>query len=281
MPCLSAAGIPRLQAGEDVKLKVIISGASTGLGRALARHYADRGATLGLIARRADLLESLAAEMTEAPIYVADVRDASALRAAAEDFIVRHGCPDIVIANAGISHGTLTECAEDKEVFEDILATNVVGMVNLFHPFVSAMRTVRQGSLVGIASVAGYRGLPGSGAYSASKAAVISYLESLRVELHGSGVSVITICPGYVVTPMTADNPFPMPFILTADDAARKIARIIESRKSFAVIPWQMAIVARVLRLLPNFLYDRLFANAPRKPRLNHKGYKENYQAPD
>ncbi|MCC2680959.1 MAG: Short-chain dehydrogenase/reductase [Nitrosospira multiformis] len=259
-------------------LKVIISGASTGLGRVLARHYADSGAMLGLIARRADLLESLVAERAEAEVslYVADVRDAAALRTAAEDFIVRHGCPDIVIANAGISHGTLTECAEDKEVFEDILATNVVGMVNLFQPFVSAMRTVGQGRLVGIASVAGYRGLPGSGAYSASKAAAISYLESLRVELYGSGLSVITICPGYVVTPMTADNPFPMPFILTADDAARKIVRIIEHKKSFAVIPWQMAIVARVLRLLPNFLYDRLFANAPRKPRIKHKDHKEN-----
>jgi short-subunit dehydrogenase len=262
-------------------LKVIISGASAGLGSALARHYAERGATLGLIARRADLLESLAAEMAEVFTYVADVRDASALRNAAEDFIVRHGCPDIVIANAGISHGTLTECAEDKEVFEGILATNVVGMVNLFQPFVSAMRAAERGSLVGIASVAGYRGLPGSGAYSASKAAVISYLESLRVELHGSGVSVITICPGYVITPMTADNPFPMPFILTADDTAQKIACIIERKKSFAVIPWQMAIVARVLRLLPNFLYDALFANAPRKPRLSHKGHKENYHASD
>src|SRR5690349_10908838 len=127
-------------------------------------------------------------------------------------------------------------------------------MVHAFHPFLAGMRARGAGKLVGIASVAGYRGLPGSGAYSASKAAAISYLESLRVELHGSGLSVITICPGYVVTPMTADNPFPMPFILTADDAARKIARIIESKKSFAVIPWQMAIVARVLRLLPNFL---------------------------
>lgn len=265
-------------------LKVIISGASAGLGRALARHYAEKGATLGLIARRADLLESLAAETTKVFTYVADVRDASALRAAAEDFIARHGCPDIVIANAGISHGTLTEFTEDKEVFEDILATNVVGVINLFQPFVSTMRSAGQGRLVGIASVAGYRGLPGSGAYSASKAAVISYLESLRVELHESGLSVITVCPGYVVTPMTFDNPFPMPFILTADDAAQKIAHIIESKKSFAVIPWQMAIVARVLRLLPNFLYDGLFANAPRKPRLNHtghKGHKENYQIHD
>lgn len=248
-------------------LKVIISGASSGLGSALARHYAGLGATLGLIARRADLLETLAAELSGASIYVADVRDAGAMQAATHDFMRRHGCPDIVIANAGISRGTLTEYAEDREVFERILATNVIGMVNLFQPFISAMRTAGQGSLVGIASVAGYRGLPGSGAYSASKAAAISYLESLRVEMHGNGVSVITICPGYVATPMTANNPFRMPFLLTAEEVAEKIVRITENKMLFAVIPWQMAIVARVLKFLPNFLYDRLFANAPRKPR--------------
>ncbi|SHL80728.1 hypothetical protein SAMN05216428_106118 [Nitrosospira sp. Nsp11] len=248
-------------------LKVVISGASSGLGRALARHYARLGATLGLIARRADLLETLAAELPGASTYVADVRDAGAMQAAARDFMRRHGCPDIVIANAGISSGTLTEYAEDSEVFESILATNVIGMVNLFQPFISVMRTAGQGSLVGIASVAGYRGLPGSGAYSASKAAAISYLESLRVEMHRNGVSVITVCPGYVATPMTANNPFRMPFLLTAEEVAEKIVRIIENKVLFTVIPWQMAIVARVLKFLPNFLYDRLFANAPRKPR--------------
>jgi hypothetical protein len=116
--------------------------------------------------------------------------------------------------------------------------------------------------------VAGYRGLPGAAAYSASKAAAISYLESVRVELRASGVKVITICPGYIATPMTAQNPYAMPFILTADESARKIASVIECGKTFAVIPWQMAIVARVMRVLPNWLYDRLFGNAPRKPRL-------------
>jgi short-subunit dehydrogenase len=249
-------------------LKVIISGASSGIGRALAQHYAGMGATLGLIARRGDLLQTLVKELpSDVSVYVADVRDASIIFAAAQDFMHRHGCPDIVIANAGISRGTLTEYAEDTEVFEDILATNVVGMINLFQPFASAMQKAGQGSLVGIASVAGYRGLPGSGAYSASKAAAISYLESLRVEMHGSGVSVITVCPGYIVTPMTANNPFRMPFLLTAENVAEKIVRIIENRILFAVIPWQMAIVAPVLKLLPNFLYDRLFARAPRKPR--------------
>ncbi|SCY26978.1 SDR family oxidoreductase [Nitrosospira sp. Nsp13] len=248
-------------------LKVIISGASSGLGRALAQHYAGLGATVGLIARRQDLLETLSAELSGASTYVADVRDALSIQAVAQDFMQRYGCPDIVIANAGISRGTLTEYAEDSKVFENILTTNVTGMVNLFQPFIVAMRTSGRGSLVGIASVAGYRGLPGGGAYSASKAAAISYLESLRVEMHGKGVSVITICPGYVVTPMTANNPYRMPFILTAEDAAGKIARVIGNKTLFAVIPWQMAIVARVLKLLPDFLYDWLFAKAPRKPR--------------
>jgi len=129
------------------------------------------------------------------------------------------------------------------------------------------MRAAGRGQLVGIASVAGIRGVPGSGAYCASKAAAISYLESLRLELKGSGVSVSTIAPGYVATPMTARNPYPMPFILTAAAAARRIARAIERRPTFAVVPWQMAIVARLLRVLPDPLFDRLFAGAPRKPR--------------
>ena len=248
-------------------LKVIISGASSGLGSALARHYAGMGATLGLIARRADLLEALAQNYRVHRFMRLMCAMRGAMQAAAQDFMRRHGCPDIVIANAGISRGTLTEYAEDSEVFEGILATNVLGMVNLFQPFISAMQAAGQGSLVGIASVAGIAVSQGGGAYSASKAAAISYLESLRVEMHGSGVSVITICPGYIATPMTANNPYRMPFILTAEVVAAKIARIIENKTLFAIIPWQMAIVARVLNLLPNFLYDRMFANAPRKPR--------------
>jgi short-subunit dehydrogenase len=248
--------------------RVIITGASSGIGSALAHHYARSGAVLGLIARRQAGLESLAAQIsTPLQIYAVDVRDSIAIQAAAADFLARHGCPDIVIANAGVSTGTLTEFPEDLAAFKDVLDINVVGMVNTFQPFIGAMRTAGRGALVGIASVAGYRGLPGAAAYSASKAAAISYLESVRVELRASGVKVITICPGYIATPMTAQNPYPMPFILSADAAARSIAGSIERGKTFAVIPWQMAIVARVLRVLPNWLYDRLFDNAPRKPR--------------
>ncbi len=249
-------------------LRVIITGASSGIGEALARHYAKQGAALGLISRRERALTQLAAQLP-APVltYPADVRDAAALQSAAADFIARQGCPDIVIANAGISTGTLTECAEDTPAFQEVIDTNVLGMVKTFQPFVAAMRATGRGSLVGIASVAGYRGLPGASAYCASKAAAISYLESLRVELRSCGVRVITVCPGYIATPMTAKNPYPMPFLLSADATAKKIAVLIERGRTFAVIPWQIAFATRVLRVLPNWLFDRLLDNAPHKPR--------------
>ncbi|MBL0142106.1 MAG: SDR family oxidoreductase [Betaproteobacteria bacterium] len=247
---------------------VFLTGASSGIGEALARQYAARGATLGLVARRADLLDRLCQSLPSgAQTYVADVRDIGALQAAAADFVAKHGVPDLVIANAGISHGTITENAADIDVFRQILDINVIGMVNTFHPFVDAMRKAGRGKLVGVASVAGYRGLPGAGAYSASKAAAIRYCESLRVELRGSGVKVVTICPGYIATPMTAKNPYPMPFIITADDFARRFARAVEAGKDYAVIPWQMAIVARLLTVLPNFLFDATLARTGRKPR--------------
>ena len=250
-------------------LKIIITGASSGLGKALAKHYASLGSTLGLIARNKTSLESLVNELpdTDSVFYDIDVRDVESMQSAASDFIQHYGCPDIVIANAGISQGTLTEYAEDSKIFESILATNVTGIVNTFQPFITVMRTQGKGNLVGVSSVASCRGLPGASAYSASKAAANSYLESLRVEMYGSGVSVITICPGYIVTPMTANNPFQMPFIMTAETAAKKIVRIINHKKIFSVIPWQMGIVARILKLLPNFVYDRLFSIMPRKPR--------------
>ena len=248
--------------------RVVITGASSGIGRALAREYARRGATLGLIARRADVLLQLAAECA-APTacYAIDVRDADGLAHAARDFETKFGAADIVIGSAGVSVGTLTEHVEDREVFQTILDTNVMGLVNTFQPFIAEMRKHRHGILVGMASVAGFRGIPGSGAYSASKAGAIAYLESLRVELHGSGVSVVTICPGYVDTPMTQKNPYPMPFMLSAEQAAQRMVRAIEQRRAHAVIPWQMGLVGALLKLTPRPVYDWAFARAPRKPR--------------
>ena len=269
-------------------MRVVITGASGGLGLALARHYLEGGAIVAALARRGELLQALAAEFPDRFFcYALDVRDAPAVQDAASDFIARAGCPDVVIANAGVSTGTLTEYAEDLDAFQQVMDINVLGMVKTFQPFIAAMRAnsspevVQAGNprsgcshkgrlggvLVGIASVAGFRGLPGASAYSASKAAAISYLESLRVELHNSGVKVVTICPGYIRTPMTANNPYSMPFMLDAGEAAARIARAIERQTAFTVIPWQMGLTGYALKLLPRWLYGRLFAHAPRKPR--------------
>jgi short-subunit dehydrogenase len=250
-------------------MRVFLTGASSGIGEALARHYSARGAILGLVARRAEHLASLRAKLpSPAETYCADVCDPGALRAAAGDFIAKHGLPDLVIANAGVSHGTLTEHAADIDVFRRIVETNVLGMLHTFHPFVAPMRRTGAGTLVGIASVAGFRGLPGASAYSASKAAAIRYCESLRVELRGTGVSVVTICPGYIATPMTEGNPYPMPFIISADEFALRFARVVAAGRNFAVIPWPMAAAGLLLRWLPNAVYDRIFSRAGRKPRL-------------
>ncbi len=249
-------------------MRVFLTGASSGIGEALTRHYAQAGATLGLAARRQHRLLELAAELPGThSCYALDVADAAALQAAAADFIARCGCPDIVVANAGVSVGTLADDADDLPAFRRVFETNVMGMAQTFQPFIAAMKARGSGRLVGIASVAGIRGLPGAGAYCASKAATIAYLEALRGELRGSGVEVVTLVPGYIATPMTAVNRYPMPFLLQADEAARRFARAIERGTSYAVIPWQMGVVAKLLRLLPNPLFDAIFARAGRKPR--------------
>ena len=250
--------------------RLVISGASSGLGLALARYYLLRGATVAAFARRGELLQTLATEFpNQVYCYALDVRELAAIQNAAQDFMGHVGAPDVVIANAGVSVGTLTEYAEDMDVFQQVMDINMLGMVKTFQPFITAMQSKKSGTLVGIASVAGFRGLPGASAYSASKAAAITYLESLRVELHGSGVKVVTICPGYIKTPMTTHNPYPMPFILDADEAAKRMARAIELQTTFTVIPWQMGLVGCALKWLPRWLYDRLFVNAPRKQRVD------------
>jgi NAD(P)-dependent dehydrogenase (short-subunit alcohol dehydrogenase family) len=251
--------------------RVFITGASSGLGAALAREYAAQGATLGLLARRRATLEQLAASLPNPgrhKVYAADVTDHAALAAAAADFLACMGGADIVIANAGISQGTLTEYPEDLPVFDAIFATNVGATVATFAPFIAAMKS-QQGPrrLVGIGSVAGIRGLPGGGAYSASKAAVLSYCESLRLELKPHGIQVVTIAPGYIDTPMTQKNAYPMPFLMPAAKFAAQAVRAIAAGTSYRVIPWQMGVVAKLLRVLPNALYDLAFAKAPHKAR--------------
>jgi len=262
-------------------LKVFLTGASSGLGQALAREYAARGAMLGLVARRGDALRDFAATLPNpgaVQVYAADVRDADAMAHAAQDFLARFGCPDVVIANAGVSVGTVASEREDLEVFRMVMDTNWFGVLTTFQPFLRPMRERQpgaggwRGTLVGIASVAGVRGLPGGGAYSASKSAVIKLLESLRLEQRRHRIRVVTIAPGYIRTPMTAHNPYRMPFLMDADVFARKAVRAIAAGRRFKVVPWQMGVVASLMHLMPRWLYDGLAARAPRKPRRDGAG---------
>lgn len=246
-------------------LRVFITGASSGLGAALARHYGALGAQLGLAGRRLEGLQGTAVGL-DARLYQADVRDADAMQHAAHAFLSEFGTPDIVIAAAGISVGTLTEEAADTPVFRAVMDANVLGLVHTFQPFIVAMQA-NGGVLCAISSVAGVRGLPGGGAYSASKAAATVYLESLRLELKARGIAVVTVAPGYIDTPMTQVNPYAMPFKMSARTAANKVARCIAQRRAYTVIPWQMAWVARLLKWLPIPVYDAVFEKAPRKPR--------------
>lgn len=248
--------------------RVFITGASSGIGAALALFYAQQGASIGLVGRRHDALLALQTSLPgEHHIYVLDVRDRNALHAAAADFL-SHGPVDVVIASAGISAGTLTEEPDDYRVFEAIVATNLNATVATFEPFIAPMKSQGKGRLVGIASVAAVRGLPGAGAYSASKAAVRAYCESLRVELSLSGIKVVTIAPGFIKTPMTAQNPYKMPFLMPVDRFAAQAGHAIEKGVSYRVIPWQMGWVAKLLRIVPDGLYDYFAVRRKRKPRL-------------
>jgi short-subunit dehydrogenase len=244
-------------------MRVVITGASSGIGEALARHYASDASVLGLISRRSP---GPGLPGTVVP-YAVDVADTAALARTAADFVARFGAPDLVIANAGVGVGTHGDDLADIEKLRRVLDINLTGLAATLAAFAPAMRRAGRGTLAGIASVAGFRGLAGNGAYCASKAAAITWMESLRAELYGSGVSVVCICPGYIDTPMTRVNRYPMPFLLPADEAARRIARAIAARRRLAVIPWQMALVSIALRLMPGWLYDRLASRAPRKPR--------------
>jgi len=250
---------------------VFITGASSGIGQALAQRYAQAGYRLALVARRGAELQAWVDAQGYGPercrVYPADVADTASIVAAGQACIAAQGLPDVVIANAGISVGMDTAEREDIEVMARTLATNNTGLAATFHPFVAGMRERGSGALVGVASVAAIRGLPGHGAYCASKAAVVAYCESLRGELRGSGVQVVTLLPGYVDTPLTRQNRYPMPFLLSAEAFADRAFDAIRAGDTYRVIPWQMGLVAKLLRLLPNPLFDRLLAGRPRKHR--------------
>jgi short-subunit dehydrogenase len=250
---------------------VFITGASSGIGQALALTYYQAGYKLALVARRTSEIESWVSWHKISPnryqIYSANVRDIDSIVAAGKACIAAQGLPDVVIANAGISVGVDTSIRGDLDQLAQTFATNNIGLAATFHPFIEGMLQRKSGRLVGIGSVAGIRGMPGHGAYCGSKAAVISYCESLRGELRGSGVHVVTICPGYIKTPMTEKNSYPMPFLMEADDFAKQSFAKIDAGSSYSVIPWQMGLVAKLLRLMPNALFDKALAGRGRKAR--------------
>jgi short-subunit dehydrogenase len=250
---------------------VFITGASSGIGQALAARYARAGWRLALLARRTDELtrwvQAQGLDGASVQVFGADVSVPDSIIDAAQRCIAAMGLPDVVIANAGISVGMDTGERGDLDVMRETFAVNNIGLAATFHPFVRRMRQRGSGTLVGIASVAAIRAMPGHGAYHASKAGVVAYCESLRGEFRGTGVKVVTLLPGYIATPLTAGNPYPMPFLMAAEHFADAAFRAIEAGVSYRVIPWQMAIVAKLLRLLPNRLFDRLFAGRGRKPR--------------
>jgi short-subunit dehydrogenase len=250
---------------------VFITGASSGIGQALAARYHAAGWRLALVARRTDVVEARAREQGLAAdrwrVYAADVQDIESIVGAGQRCIAEQGLPDVVIANAGISVGMDTAEREDLDVLRETLATNNIGLAATFHPFMKAMRVRGCGALVGIASVAAIRGLPGHAAYCASKAGVVAYCESLRGECRGSGLKVVTLVPGYIATPLTARNTYPMPFLMQPAEFADRAFRAIADGASYRVIPWPMGVVAKLLRLLPNPLFDKLFAGRGRKQR--------------
>jgi NADP-dependent 3-hydroxy acid dehydrogenase YdfG len=240
---------------------VFITGASSGIGRSLAVELGRKGAALGLLARRADSLREIVSEVEAAGgralALPADVKDADAVRAAANQVREKFGRVDILVANAGIAGTTHARDLKSNEVAE-VIGVNVLGAVNSVTAVLPEMVEQNSGQLIVISSLAAYRGLPKSSAYCASKAAVSAFFESLRVDLHGTGVDVTIIHPGFIKTPLTAGRETQMPYLMELDDAIKKIIRAIEIRKKSYAFPWQLATIVRAAMLMPVSLYDRI-----------------------
>jgi len=251
----------------------VLTGACGGLGQALARELIDGGAQVALVGLDAHRLDALAAPARKrCAVYTPDVSDSAAMQAMAIDWMARAGTPDLVIANAGVAGGFDTAEAADLAVLRRMLEINLLGAATTFQPFVTPMRAQRRGALVGVASIAGWRGMPGNGAYCASKAGLIRYLESLRAELRETGVAVHTVSPGYIRTALTAGNRFAMPGLLEADAAARQLLAGVRAGRERIVLPRRIGWLSMLLNLLPEKLHDRVLRAQPRKPRVGEAG---------
>jgi short-subunit dehydrogenase len=242
---------------------VMITGASSGIGKGIALEIAGRGAHLGLLARREDLLNEIVAEATpkgvKAVAVTADVRDIEAVREAADRVRGELGPIDILIANAGI--GTSDHAVRlTPEHAANVIGINVLGAVNSVAAVLPEMVESKQGRLVAISSLAAYRGLAKSAAYCASKAALSSYFESLRIDLRDSGVGVTIVHPGFIKTDLTAGREAKMPYLMELDYGVRKIVSAIEREKKSYAFPWQLATIVRAGLIMPTSMYDWIAA---------------------
>ena len=251
----------------------VVTGACGGFGQALVRALLDQGACVALVGLQRPALEALAAlSPYRCAVYTPDVSDTQAMQTCAADWIQRFGTPDLVIANAGVAGGFDTAQADDLAVLRRMLEINILGVATSFQPFVTSMRVQGHGALVGVGSVAGWRGMPGNGAYCASKGGLMRYLESLRAELRGSGLTVHTISPGYLRTALTAGNRFAMPGLMEPDVAARELLRGVARGREHIVLPRRIGWLSRLLGCLPTQLHDRILLGQPRKPRVGEAG---------
>lgn len=247
---------------------IVITGASSGLGAALAQAYADKGVTLGLLGRNPERLQDIAEQCRLKGAYVetatVDVTDAQAMENWLTAFDMRHPV-DLCLANAGISAGS-GGGGESTEQATRIFAVNTLGVLYTVNPLLAAMRKRRRGQIALVSSIAGFRGLPTAPAYSMSKAAIRYYGQALRAQLSKDNIHVSTICPGFIKTPMTDVNPFPMPFMVTAEYAANYIKWKLAKRKKLIAFPWPLVWMARIQNMLPEFILNKIYARIPAKP---------------
>lgn len=240
---------------------VIITGASSGIGRGLAVELARRGAKVGLVARRADAMDEAVREIEaangKALTLPADVQNEASVRAAAEKLRAEFGPIDVLIANAGIGPSRDAAKFNAAEV-ADVMNVNVVGASNSVAAVLPEMLARGSGHLVVISSLSAYRGLPKSAAYCASKAAVSAFFESLRLDLEPRGIAVTIIHPGFIKTDLTAGRSAKLPYLMELDDAVAKMVRAIEKRRKRYSFPWQLATIVRVGMVMPIWMYDRI-----------------------
>lgn len=251
----------------DWKNKVVfLTGASSGIGEAVALEIAGRGAILGLLARRADLLSNLAAKCEKkggkARWFAVDVTDSDAVQSAAGILIKEFGKIDILIANAGIGGNNKETRNLEAEAVTKVINTNLIGAVNAISAVLPQMLDRKIGHLVAISSLAAYRGLPKSAAYCASKAGLTAYFESIRLDVQPKGIAVTIIHPGFIKTPLTSGRKNEMPFLMELEDAIPLFLKAIEERRKFAAFPWQMALFAKAGKFFPVWLYDKIAGRA-------------------